>query len=288
MFAYVSLVAPKLTPYSDTCGLCFRRIVEIEEVDPKPTPATPKPWLDKPTFGMVSFKPGTFGPQPAKFKRQRESDDFDISGFKRIHIVSKENRVKLHVFDPVPRTAHGPHSSRLEFANINQISLTLDTTGIAVVPGHVMEGGHKEVSDTADCHNGDNMDNTAKRNRVNIPNGFEANQAYILSITRSVTREARPNWVPDVDSGVPIATTEEEQLVTPQQWPDYIFEPDFDFGVPIATTEEEQLVTPQQWPDDIFEPAYPWIDQLVPLVPESSPASRLSEGLRMSLSTRQR
>jgi hypothetical protein len=104
---------------SGTCNLCFRRIVEIEEVDPKPTPAAPKPWLDKPTFGMASFRP-TFGPQPATPKRRRETDDFDISGFKRIHITSRESRVKRHVFRSAPYKPPGPYSSEPQITSIGQ------------------------------------------------------------------------------------------------------------------------------------------------------------------------
>jgi hypothetical protein len=115
----------KLTSYSDTCGLCFRRIVEIEEVDPKPTPPAPKPWLDKPTFGTASFKP-TFGPQPVKLKRRRDEDDFDITGFKRIQILSKESRVRRHVFHPMPRKAPGPYSNQPQVSDVDNPSSTPD------------------------------------------------------------------------------------------------------------------------------------------------------------------
>jgi len=82
------LVAPKLTLHSDTCGLCFRRIVEIEETDLKPTPPAPERWLD-----IVSFEPKS-GPKLPASKRKRVADEFDFSGFKRIHIVSRVSRVK--------------------------------------------------------------------------------------------------------------------------------------------------------------------------------------------------
>lgn len=118
----------KLTLSSDTCGLCFRRIVEIEEVDPKPTPPTPKPWLNKPTFGTVSFKP-MFGPQLVELKRRRGTDDFDISGFKRIQILSKESRVKRHVFHPMPRKAPRPHSSQPQVASNDNPFDTIDGMG---------------------------------------------------------------------------------------------------------------------------------------------------------------
>jgi hypothetical protein len=91
------LEASKLTLRSNTCGLYFRRIVEIEEVDSKPTPPAPEPcepWSDIP-----SSKPNS-SPQ-----KRRVTDELDFSAFKRIRIVSKESRVKRHVieFEDLPQ-----------------------------------------------------------------------------------------------------------------------------------------------------------------------------------------
>jgi hypothetical protein len=119
-----------LTSHSDACGLWFRRIVEIEEVDAKL-----KPWEHKPLpdFSTVFSWP-TFRPQLAGSKRRREADEFDFSGFKRIRIVSKENRVKHqilhaghHVFpgsySKGPRTANISHGPRIPRSNPPQHSV---------------------------------------------------------------------------------------------------------------------------------------------------------------------
>jgi hypothetical protein len=79
------LIAPKLTLHSDTCGLCFRRIVEIETLDPKPTPSAPEPRSDIPSFE----------PEPSPLSERRHAaDEVGFHGFKRIRIVSKESRVE--------------------------------------------------------------------------------------------------------------------------------------------------------------------------------------------------
>jgi hypothetical protein len=82
----VLIIYSKLTLNSDTCGLCFRCIVETEEADPVSMPCVDKPL---PRFGTVSSWSTIYGPQRANFQRRREADDFDFSGFKRIQIVSK-------------------------------------------------------------------------------------------------------------------------------------------------------------------------------------------------------
>jgi hypothetical protein len=192
MFACVLPVASKLTPYSDMCGLCFRRIVEIEEVDPKPTPPASKPWLDKPTFGMVSFKP-TFGPRPAKPKRRRETDDFDISGFKRIHILSRESRVKRHVFHPMPRKPPGepgPYFSASDIASIDQPFRTSDSMGPMRLkpigsPLSALDDSPGVVTATPDRHVGNETHELGKHGNVHTLKGFEENQAYVLSMTMS-------------------------------------------------------------------------------------------------------
>jgi hypothetical protein len=82
----VLAISSELTLNSDTCGLCFRRIVKTEEADPVSMLCVDKPL---PRFGTVSSWSTTYGPQRASFQRRREADDFDFSGFKRIQIVSK-------------------------------------------------------------------------------------------------------------------------------------------------------------------------------------------------------
>jgi hypothetical protein len=82
----VLIIFSELTLNSDTCGLCFRRIVETEEADPVSMPYVDNPL---PRFGTVSSWPTRYGPQRANSQRRREADDFDFSGFKRIQIVSK-------------------------------------------------------------------------------------------------------------------------------------------------------------------------------------------------------
>jgi hypothetical protein len=79
----VLAISSELTLNSDTCGLCFRRIDGIEEVD-----LVSMPCVDKPLPSFTSWS-ATFGPQRANSQRRREADDFDFSGFKRIQIVSK-------------------------------------------------------------------------------------------------------------------------------------------------------------------------------------------------------
>jgi hypothetical protein len=214
------LTALQLTPCSDTCGLCFRRIIEIEEVGPKPTPPAPKPWLDKPTFGMVSFKP-TFGPQPAKLKRRREADDFDISGFKRIQILSKENRVKRHFFHPTPRANPGPYSSGPDIANVNQTLRISESKG-RVRPEFVggsdftLEDSPNAVSGTPGWHMGDHTNDFEKQDHVHVPNGFGKTQAYALStkIEAGRKRAAQYNLRPHEADEVPDHTIEENDEVS--------------------------------------------------------------------------
>jgi hypothetical protein len=81
MFTNVLMVSFELTLDSGKCGLCFRRVVEIEEVSPVSMPSTETP--------LPSSWSAFFGPQPATSQKRREADDFDFSGFKRIQIVSK-------------------------------------------------------------------------------------------------------------------------------------------------------------------------------------------------------
>ena len=73
------MVSSELTLYSDTCGLCFRPVVEITEFDLASMLHTEEPLLPSWTT--------SFGPQPTNSQWRREVD-FDFSGFKRIQIVS--------------------------------------------------------------------------------------------------------------------------------------------------------------------------------------------------------
>jgi hypothetical protein len=82
IFTNVLIVSSELTIYSDTCGLCFRRVVEIEEGDPFSTPFYTETPLPSSWTTLV-------GPQTAYSQKQRGADDFDFSGFKRIQIVFK-------------------------------------------------------------------------------------------------------------------------------------------------------------------------------------------------------
>jgi hypothetical protein len=84
---------------SASCGLHFRRIMEVYDVEPEPTPPAPKPWSEQPAFGLASLRP-SFGPVTIPPKRRRQTlDDIDISGFKRVRIHNKQGRVRLHVFN---------------------------------------------------------------------------------------------------------------------------------------------------------------------------------------------
>lgn len=80
------------------CGLCYRRITEIHEVDPEPSIPLPKPWTVPPAFGEASFKPA-YGPIPAPKKKKRETaDELAVSTFKRIRVVSRVDRPRRHGF----------------------------------------------------------------------------------------------------------------------------------------------------------------------------------------------
>jgi hypothetical protein len=79
----ILLIAPMMILHSDTCGLCFRRIVEIEESGPT---SMPEPCSDMPSSRLE------FMPKLSASKRRREAYDLDFSGFKRILIFHKEIR----------------------------------------------------------------------------------------------------------------------------------------------------------------------------------------------------
>jgi hypothetical protein len=84
----ILIVSSELTLHSDTCGLCFRHVVGIEEFGP----VSNGPCTELPLPSSLST---LFGPQSANSQRRREADDFNFSGFKRIQIVS--NVLKLTV-----------------------------------------------------------------------------------------------------------------------------------------------------------------------------------------------
>lgn len=87
-------VTQTLIPTSIACGLWYRRITELHEVDPEPSVPLPKLWTVPPAFGKASFNP-IYGLIPPPRKRKRETaDDLAVSNFKRIRLVSKIDRLR--------------------------------------------------------------------------------------------------------------------------------------------------------------------------------------------------
>lgn len=82
--------------------MIYRRIIDIVNVDSPSPPTMSNPWSKPHVFGETSFenKPSVFGPKP---KRKWEPEDWQdlseqISSFKRVRILTKEERVRNYVF----------------------------------------------------------------------------------------------------------------------------------------------------------------------------------------------
>jgi hypothetical protein len=81
------LESSKLTHRSDRCGIYFQRIVELEEVDQKPTPPEPESLEPSP---VVPSSRSKSSPQ-----RRVATSELDFSEFTRIRIILKQSRVRL-------------------------------------------------------------------------------------------------------------------------------------------------------------------------------------------------
>lgn len=84
------------------CGMIYRRITDVVDVDSCSPPKMSNPWSRPHVFGEASFEnsPSVFGPKP---KRKWEPEDWQdlseqISSFKRVRILTKEERIRNCVF----------------------------------------------------------------------------------------------------------------------------------------------------------------------------------------------
>lgn len=100
-YAVISLELQKMNLLrlgSHGCGMQFRRITEICEVDPEPFIPLPKPWNSRPKFGEVSLK-AVFGPSPPPLKRKHENfETSELASFKRIRLISRLERPRRAAF----------------------------------------------------------------------------------------------------------------------------------------------------------------------------------------------
>lgn len=104
---YRSFKVPSLNIQSKECGIWYRRITEIIDVEP-PTPShksLPRPHENPAKFGQPSFNAILYGPKlPSRFlalssspKRKfdcLELEEVDISHFKRIRFISKRGKLR--------------------------------------------------------------------------------------------------------------------------------------------------------------------------------------------------
>src|SRR5437016_2086144 len=85
------------------CGMWYRRITEIYEVEPPPSKPLPSPWKKKVQFGENPFRRVNFQPSPMKKRKADEMDaENGLADFKRIRLISRRKRVKR------PLTFHTP------------------------------------------------------------------------------------------------------------------------------------------------------------------------------------
>ena len=85
----------------ERCGMWFRRITVIREVEPPPPVPLPKPWSAKPQFGKSTMAFQLVG--PLKPGRKRTAPD-DLEGeeeareFKRVRIIQAKEQIKMRKF----------------------------------------------------------------------------------------------------------------------------------------------------------------------------------------------
>ncbi|KAJ4368159.1 hypothetical protein N0V83_006515 [Neocucurbitaria cava] len=85
----------------ERCGMWFRRITVIREIEPPPPVPLPKPWTAKPEFGKSTLAFQLVG--PLKPGRKRTSPD-DLEGeeeareFKRVRIIQAKEQIKVRKF----------------------------------------------------------------------------------------------------------------------------------------------------------------------------------------------
>lgn len=107
--------------------MIYRRITDVVDVDSPSPPKMSNPWSRPHVFGETSFEniPPVFGPKP---KRKWEPEDWQdlseqISSFKRVVILTKEERVRNYVSSSLSK------SSPLNALNASKASVSSDLDG---------------------------------------------------------------------------------------------------------------------------------------------------------------
>jgi len=75
----------------------YRRITEIEEVDPPPSAARPTPPADNPVLDLAAFTTlPPLSPAGTTLRKRKMSDDVRdmVSHFKRVRLVTKRIRIR--------------------------------------------------------------------------------------------------------------------------------------------------------------------------------------------------
>ncbi|CAO2654749.1 Nn.00g114820.m01.CDS01 [Neocucurbitaria sp. VM-36] len=85
----------------ERCGMWFRRITVIREVEARPPVPLPKPWTAKPEFGKSTLAFQIVGPLKAGRKRTAPDDlegEEEAREFKRVRIIQAKEQVKTRKF----------------------------------------------------------------------------------------------------------------------------------------------------------------------------------------------
>jgi hypothetical protein len=84
------------------CGMWFRRITIVQDVEPQPQVPVPSPWRSRSEFGKPGFTGMVSGPVRPGKKRVAPADldgDDDPREFKRVRLVIRKERTRLQAFE---------------------------------------------------------------------------------------------------------------------------------------------------------------------------------------------
>lgn len=112
--------------YSMECGMIYRRVTEVTEIDQQSIPDLPNHWSQRPSFGRSGFniQPPTMGPflkrkrSMASWDREDLSLSEQVRSFKRVRILSNIKRTRRPAFASwEEKTSWGPVASDDHFEN---------------------------------------------------------------------------------------------------------------------------------------------------------------------------